>query len=101
MDIEKNFEFAELFSIYGDLLTPKQQEIMKDYFLFDLSLGEIAENYNISRSAVLDSLKKSKAYLLEIDSKLHLLEKNKVISNIINNKNLTANEIRDLLKGVE
>ena len=59
MDLKKNIEIADLFDIYGSLLTKKQYKIMQSYYDFDFSLSEIAQNEKISRSAVLDAIKKS------------------------------------------
>ena len=39
----------ELYLIYGELLTDKQQNIFKKYFFDDLTLSEISENTNISK----------------------------------------------------
>ena len=55
--------FAELFSIYGELLPPKQQEFFNLYYIEDLSLSEIASQYNISRQAVHDALHQGKSTL--------------------------------------
>ena len=46
-----------LFDIYQELLTEHEQLIFKDYYQDDLSLKEIADNNNISRSAVHNTLK--------------------------------------------
>ena len=64
-----------LFECYGQLLTKSQREIFDGYYGCDLSLGEIAENRGISRSAVDDSLTKSCAKLEDFEAKLHYYEK--------------------------
>ena len=43
-----------LFDFYGDMLTDRQKEFYDLYYNEDLSLGEIAENYNITRQGVRD-----------------------------------------------
>lgn len=49
----KNFVYyGELYSIYGFLLTDKQQEIFSLYYDENLSLSEIAEYKNVSKSYV-------------------------------------------------
>lgn len=54
------FEINELLDFYGGLLTEKQREICGDYFQEDYSYQEIAENRNISRTAVYDTIKRVK-----------------------------------------
>ncbi|HBS02692.1 MAG TPA: hypothetical protein DEA63_02360 [Firmicutes bacterium] len=66
---------VSLLECYEALLTDKQREIMDDYYRYDLSLGEIAENRNISRAGVYDTLKKSSEKLEDYESKLLLLAK--------------------------
>ena len=44
----------ELYDLYQRLLTEKQQMYFESYYFLDLSLSEIAENYNISRNGVYD-----------------------------------------------
>lgn len=64
-----------LFDFYQDLLTPKQQNYMSLYYLDDFSLGEIAEQFEVSRQAVYDNIKRTEAMLEEYEDKLHLYEK--------------------------
>ena len=56
-EIEKALEINRLLDIYGRLLTKQQFEIMSDYYYCDLSLSEISELRNISRTAVSDAIK--------------------------------------------
>ena len=46
--MEKKVELGMLCEIYGALLTKRQLSILNDYANCDLSLTEIAENYNIN-----------------------------------------------------
>lgn len=73
--IEKKIRLGTLFAFYGQLLTEKQQEILRLYYIDDLSLGEISENLGISRQAVYDTLKRSNKLLEEYEKKLGLLKK--------------------------
>ncbi|MCK8825860.1 putative DNA-binding protein [Fuchsiella alkaliacetigena] len=73
--LERTVKIGLLFDFYGELLTDKQQQMIKLYFYQDLSLGEIAEEYGISRQAVYDNLKRAEAALEEYESKLDLLER--------------------------
>ena len=51
-----NIEANDLLDAYGSLLTARQQEIMDLYVKEDLSYGEISEELEISRAAVMLSL---------------------------------------------
>ena len=73
--VEKKVKITKLFNLYGYFLSNAQKEIMYDYFFMDLSLSEISENRNISRSAVEDAIKKGSAKLEKYDADLGLLEK--------------------------
>ncbi len=70
----KREEALSLFDEYGVLLTDSQQEIFSEYYLYDLSLSEIAENHSISKAAASDSLHKSLSKLQEYESKLKEVE---------------------------
>jgi len=61
-----------LFDTYGKLLTTHQQRLMSDYYRFNLSLQEIADQQGISRAAVLDTLQKAKASLSHFEKILKL-----------------------------
>ena len=84
--MEENIMLTVMYDTYGKLLTKKQQEIFEEYYIYNLSLREIAENKGISYQAVRDSLKKSKEIMNDYEEKLHNLE---------NRKNI--NELRDFI----
>lgn len=71
----KNYAYAELFEQYKNLLTEKQQKIFFDYYMLDLSLGEIAENDGVSRQSVSDCIKKVEEQLSEFEASLGYAEK--------------------------
>jgi predicted DNA-binding protein YlxM (UPF0122 family) len=73
--LEKTTRINFLYDFYQSLLTPKQQSYMSLYYLDDYSLGEIAEEYDVSRQAVYDNIKRTEAMLEEYEKKLLLLEK--------------------------
>lgn len=68
-------QFALLNDFYGQLLTPKQIEIMDMHYSDDLSLSEISEHLNISRQGVHDSLKRAEHALIEYEEKLGLVKR--------------------------
>lgn len=75
MGLEKTTRMNYLFDFYQELLTPKQRSYMSLYYLDDHSLGEIAEEYSITRQAVYDNIRRTEAMLEEYESKLQLFEK--------------------------
>lgn len=54
--LQKMLRMSGLLDLYGVLLTEKQREICEEYFLNDLSLGEIAETHGVTRQAIHDTL---------------------------------------------
>ncbi len=74
LNLDKVIRIGRLFSFYGPLLTDKQQEFVRLYYHHDLSLGEIAEQKDISRQAVYDNLNRSEDALNEYENKLQLLK---------------------------
>ncbi|MBD3109472.1 putative DNA-binding protein [Bacillus sp. AGMB 02131] len=75
MTLEKTTRMNYLYDFYQSLLTKKQQSYMALYYLDDFSLGEIAEEYDVSRQAVYDNIKRTEAMLEEYETKLLLFEK--------------------------
>lgn len=73
--MEKNVKISMLCDLYGSLLTEKQFEFIDNYYNKDLSLSEIAENYNITRQAVRDNIKKGEKKLFEFEEKLMFMKR--------------------------
>ncbi|MEG1500443.1 MAG: YlxM family DNA-binding protein [Clostridiales bacterium] len=70
--IEKRNQIAFLYDFYQGLLTEKQRQAMALFYEEDLSLGEIAQYFSVSRQAVYDMLKRSEALLEHYESSLAL-----------------------------
>lgn len=81
--LEKTTRMNYLYDFYQALLTPKQQSYMSLYYLDDYSLGEIAEEYDVSRQAVYDNIKRTEAMLEEYEEKLMLFQKFQERKNLI------------------
>ena len=91
-EINKTLEINRLLDIYGRLLTKQQFEIMSDYYYCDLSLSEISELRNISRTAVSDAIKTA-------TKKLDKFEKSVGICGVFDkNRNENNAEIIDKLE---
>mgnify|MGYP003346039751 CR=1 FL=1 len=83
-EIKKTLEVNRLLDIYGKILTKKQYEIMSDYYYCDLSLSEISELRNISRTAVSDTIKNAMKKLDKIEKSLgicRVFDKNRANNN--------------------
>ncbi|MFQ3543359.1 putative DNA-binding protein [Halobacillus rhizosphaerae] len=89
--LEKTTRVNFLFDFYQSLLTPKQRNYMELYFLEDYSLGEISENFDVSRQAVYDNIRRTETMLEEYEKKLSLYEKFDQRQNLI----------QELLKEIE
>ena len=72
---EKNLGLLPLFDVYGAMLGEQKQKMFELYYGDDLSLSEIAEEMNISRQGVRESLKKCEEQLLEFEEKLGFAKK--------------------------
>ena len=75
MALIKTTRINFLFDFYQSLLTDKQRIYMDLYYLEDLSLGEIADEYGISRQAVYDNVRRSEMMLEDYELKLNLFSK--------------------------
>lgn len=73
-NLEKTLHINRLLDIYGKMLTSSQLDIMKDYYENDLSLSEISELRNISRTAVSDALKQGRQKLEKLEDNLGFIK---------------------------
>lgn len=73
--LDKLEQIILLKDFYGPLLTARQQEVINLYYEQDWSLSEIASQYNITRQAVYDLVKRSERLLQEYEQRLHLVER--------------------------
>ena len=86
-----------LFDIYKELLTPKEQVAFMEHYMEDLSMPEIEDNLNVSKSNIGMIVKRAEQKLNDYENKLHIFAKNqkikeallkkkyKLIEKIINN----------------
>ena len=58
--LEKTTRMNYLYDFYQSLLTPKQRSYMALYYLDDYSLGEIAEEYDVSDKLYMITLNEQK-----------------------------------------
>ena len=84
MVLEDNLKYSLLTELYKNLLTQKQQKLLKDFLDNNLSISELASEYNSSRQAVNDLLKRTFKVLDDYELKLKLLGKFEAIKAEVN-----------------
>lgn len=57
-----------LYDFYGSLLTEKQRRAFELHYDHDLSLGEVAEDLEVSRPAVADLLRRARGQLMAFEA---------------------------------
>ena len=73
-----------LLDFYGALLTERQSEILESYLNEDLSMQEIADDLDISKSAVNDTVHRSLETLKKYEDKLGLINAYEARQTILN-----------------
>ena len=76
MEIEQVIKISQLYDFYSELLSEKQKQYLNDYYFNDFSLTEISENYDISKQAVSNNIKRTIAELEQYEEKLNLIKLN-------------------------
>ena len=101
-EIDDIVRLNDLFDLYQNLLTEKQQAYFKYYFREDYSLSEIADLMNVSRNAVHLQIKKITSYLEDYENKLNLLQKqekrNQLLEQLEDNEALPSSLIAQIDK---
>jgi len=103
--LEKTNRVNILYDFYGSLLTKRQQQIIELYYQHNLSLGEIAEEYKISRQAVYDLMNRAVKTLERFEEKLQLYKKHqvqrdkyhKLFSYLESNERIEKEKIKNIL----
>lgn len=88
--VEEKIVLMELYDLYQNLLTEKQRKYFEAAYYDDSSMSEIADEFEISRNAVHDQLKKTIAKLNDIENAVHLRE-----------HNIKLNSLFEVLKSLE
>lgn len=102
MDLLKSVRINNLIDLYGKLLTEKQLSIITDYYINDLSLGEIADINGITRQAVNYTINLAIKALENYENKLNYLKKLDIIKSmepkVINEQKILLNKIVNILE---
>lgn len=85
--MEKGIQISMLLELYGKLLTETQADTADLYYNQNLSLGEIAEELNITRQGVRKNLVYAEKKLFDFEEKLcflkQKLENDEIIKEVI------------------
>lgn len=71
-DLERLYDLAQLYDLYGALLTGKQRECLHLHIAEDFSLAEIGETLGITRQAAHESIRRAEHALSEMEERLGL-----------------------------
>lgn len=97
--LEKTEKFNHHLDQYEQLLTDKQRQVAFDYYQEDLSLQEIADNQEVSKNAIYDTLKRTEALLLDYENKLKLVQKDERLNQLFNQlSDLKIDSVNQLIK---
>ncbi len=91
--MEEVIYLNELYDFYGSLLTDKQRDYFENYYFNNLSLGEMAENYGVSRNAIHKQLKIVEERLKYYEENLELLKKSKKAEELV--QKINDKKLRD------
>jgi predicted DNA-binding protein YlxM (UPF0122 family) len=92
--MDEIYTISLLLDFYGQMVTKRQYEILDLHYNNDYSLGEIAQELNISRQGVYDNIKRGKAALFDMEQKLGLVGR-------FNKQKEKASEILRLLENID
>ena len=106
--MSKDLNITRLCDAYGALLTDHRLELIRNYYDYDLSLAEIAENFGITRQAALCSIKQAEKQLTDYESKLKMVESfdrlqakiDSILSNIDTDVDLAKKELLQIVADI-
>ena len=84
-----------LYDFYGELFNDRQRGYFEDYYFQNLSLAEIADNFNVSRNAIHKVIQGVEDKLNFYEEKLGLYKKNRMICDIM--EKINDEEVKRLL----
>ena len=94
--MKERLYLINLYDLYGNLLTDKQQTYFEEYYFNNLSLSEMSELYNVSRSAVGKALKDIANKLNNYEEKLKIYNNLKKVDKLVDEE--LKNKINDIFK---
>lgn len=98
MELKQTIRLGMLLDIYGALLTDKKSEMLSMYVNDNMSYQEIADVLNISKPAVLDSLRVAQNKLEMLEKSLKVLEFRQKLEGLVNSSANLKQDLISLLK---
>ncbi len=95
---EEYIYYNELFDIYGNLLNEREKEIYELFYEEDLSLQEIADSRQVSKSAIGNAIKIINEKLENYENNLQFLNKKKELQRFI--EKIEEKEIKEKLQKI-
>ena len=86
--MENTIYYNALYDYYANLLTDTQKDYYEAYYFHNLSLTEIADNYQVSKNAISKTLKEVINKLLYYEDKLKLYTNKEAITKLLNEEEL-------------
>ncbi len=96
MRLEDKIDIINLYDIYYELFTKKQQEIFEMYYDDDYSVTEIANNLNISLAAVSKTLKQVNLKLNKLENSLKINQNYNYNKNLLKDNNINLDIIKKI-----
>lgn len=94
--MEKFVYYGMLLDIYQNLLSDKNKNIFKLYYEENLTLQEIADNLNVSKSYIGRTIKNTERRLETLEDKLHIYQKKVQLAKL-----LEINDIDNIKKNLQ
>ena len=95
--MENIIYYSALYDYYNKLLTETQQKYFEDYYFNNLSLQEIADNYNVSKNAISKTLIEVNSKLDDYECNLKLYQNKEKIKMILFDKQDIYEKIQDYI----
>lgn len=91
---EKDLRMDYLLDFYGEILPDRTREIMEQYYEDDLSLGEIADSFGITRQAIRHVIKKGEQTVLRMEEALGLAARFTALAEAVDTIRKDADELK-------
>lgn len=87
----------DLYFLYKDFLSKNQQEIYEMYYFEDMSIVEIGEIKNKTKTAIFKAINSIDNKLYKIEKNIKLNAKKQVLNDKINKLNISNREKKEIL----